>query len=227
MLNDNHNNNEEPILSLIQKIKDGTVDTRSISIEVRQSCVEVLIGEGYTETQVAQILHRSDKTIQRDVQDIRERNSLTPSVEFAKKIAGDILKKGLMHHDYLVRLSNGKDVSDADKIQARASAWHIIDGLIERLQSLGFMPLKPKELIGDIYHHYEGGDAKTYGQLKQDLKDIERVARETGTLDHKTEETIKLLQQRIEKAEIAQEIADFNKAKEKETNSEEGKHEQQ
>jgi len=202
---------EEPILSLIQQIKDGTLNPRTLSKDSRQNCVEVLIGEGYTESQVAQILQRSEKTIQRDVQDIRERNSLTPSIEFAKQIAGDIVKKGFADHDFLVRLSNSKGVSDVDKIQARAKAWDIFDRAIERLQSLGFMPLKPKEVIGDIYHHHEGGDNKTYAQLKEELKNIEKIAREAGTLDKDTEETIKLLEKKIEKAQIVEEMIDLKK----------------
>lgn len=204
---------EKPILSLIQQIRDGTLNPRTLSIDARQSCVEVLIGEGYTKSQVAEILQWSEKTIQRDVQDIRESNSLTPSIEFAKQIAGDMVKKGLAHHDYLVRISRGKEVSDADKIQAVTSAWNIVNDLIERLQTLGYLPLKPKEIVGDIYHHREGGDTKTYAQLKEELKNIERIAKEAGTLDKETEEGIKLLEKRIEKSEIAEEIIDLKKDK--------------
>ncbi|MBF0522218.1 MAG: hypothetical protein HQL24_04080 [Candidatus Omnitrophica bacterium] len=214
-------NQETPIISVIEDVRAGVVDPRTLTKEVRLSCVEVFVGEGYSEVQVAQILKRSEKTIQRDVREIRERNSLTPGIEFAKQMSGDIFKKGLAHHDYLVRLSNGKNVSDANKIQARVSAWRVLVELIERLQSLGLMPLKPKELVGDIYHHYEGGDTKAYSQLRKDLQEIERVSKETGTLDEKTEENIKLLQQKIEKAEIVEEISELTKKKDELQNNKE------
>ena len=218
---------EEPILSVIQKIKDGLLNPRLLDKETRQNCVEVMVGEGYGESQVAQVLQRSEKTIQRDIQAIHKRNSLTPNIGFVTQLVGDIVKKGLTHHDYLVRISRGKDVSYADKIQAVNSAWKIINELSERLQMLGFMPCKTQLVVSDVYHHQEGGETTTYAQLRQDLQDIERVARETGTLDPKAEEGIKLLQQRIEKAEIVEEIADLNKGKDGEPNTKENNHEQQ
>ena len=52
-------------------------------------------------------------------------------------------------------------------------------------------------------------DPARYLQLRQDLEAMESVANGTGTLDQKTEEDIKLLQRRIEKAEIAEEIEDL------------------
>ena len=220
------NQEESPHLSILQKIKDGELDPKTLSAELRKEFVEILKDEGYTTSQMAQIFGVTDRQIRRDVEGLKKKNSLVPSIEFAKEFVGDIVKKALVHHDYFVRLSNG-DIPPADKIQARASAWRIIEGLAEKLQTLGFLPLKPTTIVSDVYHHNEGGDTRTYEQLRQDLKDIERVARETGTLDPKTEESIKLLQQRIEKAEIVEEIADINKPKDSDQNQKENNDEQQ
>lgn len=93
--------------------------------------------------------------------------------------------------------------------------------MTEKLQTLGYLPMKPQETVSDIYHHNEEGDKRTYRDLRQDLQDIERVARETGTLDPKTETGIKLLQQRIEKAEIAEGIVDLKHDKDNENKKEE------
>jgi hypothetical protein len=216
---------ELSILAGLQKIKDGLLDPKAISKEDRQSYVEVLLGEEYTEVQIAEILKVSDKTIQRDIKDIREKNSLSPGVTQAKQIIGDFFKKAMLHHGRLVRLSREKGTSDENKIRAEFLSWTILKEMIAAMQSLGYLPLKPQEVVNDIYHHNEGGDSRTYEQLKQDLKDIERIARETGTLDPKAEEGIKLLQQRIEKAEIVEEIVDLNKSKEGNQNNKEDNHE--
>jgi len=216
---------ESPHLSILQQIKDGALDPKTLSAELRKEFVEILKDEGYTTSQMAQIFDVTDRQIRRDVEWVKKKNSLAPSIEFAKEMVGDMVKKALVHHDYLVRLSNG-DILPADKIQARVSAWRVIEGLAEKLQTLGFLPLKPTAIVSDVYHHNGGGDARTYEQLRQDLKDIERVARETGTLDPKTEESIKLLQQRIEKAEIVEEIADINKGKDGDQNQKENNDEQ-
>ena len=218
---------ESPHLSILQKIKDGEIDPKMLSAELRKEFVEILKDEGYTTSQMAQIFGVTDRQIRRDVEWVKKKNALTPSVEFAKEMIGDMVKKAMVHHDYLVRLSNNQDIPAADKIGARVSAWRIIEGLAEKLQTLGVLPLKPTATVSDIYHHNEGGDARTYEQLRQDLKDIERVARETCTLDPKTEESIKLLRERIEKAEIVEEVADLNKVKDGDNNQKEINNEHQ
>jgi len=214
------------ILTGLQRIKDGLLDPKTLSKEGRQPYVEVLFSEEYTEMQIAEILKVSEKTIQRDIKDIRDRNSLSPDVAQAKQIIGDFFKKALLHHSRLVRLSREQDISNDNKIQAEFFAWRILKEMVTVMQSLGYLPLKPQEIVSDIYHHQEGGDSRTYEQLKQDLKDIERVSRDTGTLDPKIENGIKLLQQRIEKAEIAENIADLNKVKEVNHIDKEDDHEQ-
>ena len=202
---------EKSVLSLIQEINDGMLNPKTLTQELRQDCVEALLFEGYTEIQIAQILQRSEKTIYRDVQAIRERNSLVPNIKFITQFIGSLVKKGLAHHDYLVRLSNGNSVSDADKIHARTAAWNILNELSERLQTIAYLPLKPKEITGDIYHHQGDDETKTYIQLKDELENIKRIAKEGGALDEGTERKLQQLENRIEKAEILDEIVDLKK----------------
>jgi hypothetical protein len=203
---------DEPILAVIQGIRDGTVKPRMLTIEVRQACVEALLNEGYSEIQAAQILQRCEKTIQRDIQVIHEKNALTPSLEFAKQFVGDVLRKGLAHHDYLVRLSNSGSASDSDKIQARASAWNIMNQLVERMQSLGYLPLRPREIVGDLFHHIDDqGVEKSFQDVRKAISDVIDVAQQCGTLTPELQENVNTLQQRVEKAEIVQQVEKLSK----------------
>jgi DNA-binding CsgD family transcriptional regulator len=203
---------ETPILAVIQDIRDGAVDPRTLTKDLRQSCVEVFIAEGYPEVQIAQILHRSEKTIQRDIQEIRTRNSVKPNVEFVQQFIGDVIKKGLSHHDYLVRISNVRETSDSDRIQARISAWRILNGLIERLQGLGYLPLRPKEIIGDLFHHTDDQNGeKSFQEVHRAINDVIDVANQCGTMTPELQENVKALQQRIEKAEIMEEVDKLSK----------------
>lgn len=43
MPNDNYDHDEQPILSLIQQIKDGTLNPKTLSKEIRQRCVDYLL----------------------------------------------------------------------------------------------------------------------------------------------------------------------------------------
>ncbi|MGA2775128.1 MAG: DeoR family transcriptional regulator [Candidatus Omnitrophota bacterium] len=229
MPDDNHDHDEQPILSLIQQIKDGTLNPKTLPKEVRQSCVEFLDSEGCMQhAQIAQFLKITDRTVRRDLEEIDDRNALTLDIKQSKRVLANMSQKAMVHHSYLMRLARSPDATIGEKAQAEFLAWRVLKEFVEKMQSVGYLPQKPQELISDIYHHSEGGDSKTYEQLKNDLQEIERVARETNTLDLKTEEGIKLLLQRIEKAEISEEIADLNKAKDGDSNNkEENNHEEQ
>ena len=207
---DNNNpmqDDEEPILSLIQQIKDGTLNPRTLTKELRQRCIELLTSEGYTEAQIAQILMRSEKTISRDLVDIRAQNAITPDINLAKQIVGDMFKKAMVHHKHLMRLARSPDSTNGEKSQSEFLAWRVLKEVVEKMQTLGYLPLKPQEIVEDIFHHVTNGDGEEgITEAKNMIGEIERAAKESGTLDSETEEKIKDLKIKIEQAEINQEI---------------------
>jgi hypothetical protein len=216
---------EKSILTIIQQIKEGSLNPQLLDKDTRRSCVDALKGESWTELNIAEFLRVSEKTVYRDLKIIRDKNSLTPNIAFVMEQVGDLVKKASALYDSLVRLSRGKEVSDDNKIGAVNSAWRILNEMTARLQTLGYMPLKTQ--VSDIYHHTEGGEVKTYTQLKEELQEIERIGKETGALDPKTEEGIKLLGQRIEKAEIAEKVVDIKKETDNKNKEEEKSHGEQ
>jgi transposase len=213
-------NNELPVLTFLQKIKDGLVCTKDIKKEARQQCVDVLYNDGYSTPQIAQIFAKSEKTIKRDLEEICARNSLSISTEFVKRVAGEVWQKASMHHSSLVRCARNKDASITEKVQAELAAWRVFDEAVGRLQTLGYLPVRPQQTMDNLIYYQEGGDVKTYIQLRQELSEIERIAQETGSLDDETIASIKLLEQRIEHADIAQTVSDLEKTKNNNTNKE-------
>ncbi len=196
------NPDEQPILTLIQRIKDNLFDPRLLTKDQRMQCVEILSGEALTEATIAQILKVSIKTIARDIQTVRERNALTPNINFAKQIAGELVHKARLHHGYLMRLARNKDASTGEKTQAEFFAWRVLNEMIERLQSLGYLPLRPQEIVGDLYHHMADDSEKSLEEIKKMIIEIEVVSKETGEMSPEAEEELKRLKARIEKAEI-------------------------
>ena len=98
---------ETTILNVIQRIKDRTIEPKTLDKETRHGCIEVLIGEGYTQAQIAQILKCSDKTIHRDCKEIRKKNSFAPNVEQAKELVGEVVFMAMQHHSRLVQMAKG------------------------------------------------------------------------------------------------------------------------
>lgn len=215
------NPEEQPILTIIQRIKDNLLDPKLLSKEQRQQCVEVFSAEGLTEVTIAQILNVSTKTISRDLQAIRERNALTPNVDLAKQIIGEYAHKMRIHHAYQMRLARSKEASVSEKIQSEYYASIILNQFIERLQSLGYLPLRPQHMVGDLFHHVADDSERSFDEIKKMVIEIETVSIETGKMSPEVEEELNNLKAKIAKAEIyyqadklSQKQKDFNPKKE-------------
>jgi hypothetical protein len=196
-----------PIFSLIQQLKDESLDPRTLPKELRQQCVEVLWTEGYGESSMAQILKRSEKTIKRDLQDIREKNALSPNLELARQIIGETVQRARLHQGYLVRLARSKDATVSEKAQSEYLAWKVQKELVEKMQSLGYLPSRPQEITGDIYHHMSlQEEERSFDEVRAMLSEIEGVARETGTFTDELGKEIQVLNAKIEKAEVVLQV---------------------
>jgi hypothetical protein len=174
-------NQEQPVMVLIQAIKEGRTDPQTIGKELRQRCVEVFMGEGYTIANMAQILKKSEKTIKRDVQEIREINALTPDIELVSKIAGELLCYGHTHRNFLMRLARGKDGTVSEKAQAEYYAYLVSADLITKLQSLGYLPSAPRSVVGDIFHHMDKDGANDIAGLQNEIIEMERIVEAAGS----------------------------------------------
>jgi hypothetical protein len=199
-------NDGRPSAAVLQQLKDGSINPKALTVEERQQCVEVCILEGYTIHQIAQLFRCSEKTISRDIAAIRERNAMTPNLEFAKQMVGDVYQKIMSHHDYLVRLAKNSDASVAEKVGAIFAACKALTDLVELFQSVGYMPLRPQQITGDIYHHKADEEARSLVELKGELAEFERAAVETGLLDETARLQMKLIEKKIEEAEITQQL---------------------
>jgi len=203
---------EGAIISIIQGIKDGTRDPKSLTKEERQQCVEVCILEGYSVSQITQLFNCSEKTVRRDVADIRVRNALTPNIEFVKQVVGELYSKGINHHGYLMRLARSKEASISEKTQAEYAAWRVLKDLTDKLQSVGYVPLRPQEVVGDLYHHIDEQNLeKSFQDVRKALSDVIDVAQQCGTLTPELQENVNSLQQRVEKAELVQQVEKLSK----------------
>ncbi|MEI6092919.1 MAG: ECF-type sigma factor [bacterium] len=171
---------DEPILSLIQGVKDGRVDPSTIDKDIRIKCVEVLWLEGYKISEMAQVLKCSDKTIKRDLNEIREINAISPDVNLAKTIIGEYLLKARNSHSYLSRLARSKEGSINEKAQAEYYAHMVASDSISKLQSLGYLPNAARAVVGDIFHHYNtDNEAEDLKIITQEIIDLESICPES------------------------------------------------
>lgn len=200
------NDGEASAVKLLQEINSGITDPKLLDKQDRQLCVEMLVSEGYTHFQIAQVLKCSEKTISRDMKDIRQHNELTPNLEFAKQFIGEVFQKAMNHNNYLMRLARMKDASISEKMQSEFAAWKVLKELTEKLQSLGYLPSRPAEVIGTFYHHSDGSEDDSPDAMRKMLLNIEQTAKDADLLDSEMINKIDMLKARIHQSEITSDI---------------------
>jgi len=219
MSKDSREHDEQPIFSLIQQIKDGTVDPETINMELRKRGVDALQREGYSVSAMAQIFKKSERTIRRNLDAIWEDGKLKPAVELAQKIVGEYIAFARIHRGHLMRLARTKEASVSEKAQSEYLAFKVFAELIAKLQTLGYLPSKPQAIVGDIFHHVENAEQDmSLPELKAMVVDIVNTAKETNTLTPELEQEAESLKSKIEKTEVISQVKNF---KEKNSKKEE------
>lgn len=132
---------------LIQRIKLGTLDPGLLSKEQRQLCVEALFFESVSMSGIAQFLKVTDRTIRRDLTDIRQRNSLDPDPTLVREIVGEYVLFTRMHKGNLMKLARNSAASTGERTQAEYYAYLVGADMITKLQSLGYLPKSADALV--------------------------------------------------------------------------------
>ena len=173
----NKEDETKPVLNLIQDIKDGKLNPKTLGKDLRQTCVEAFLSEGYSVPSMAQILKRSDKTIRRDIDEIREKNALSPDINLAKKIVGTMYCYWAVHRDHLMRLARNKDASVSERAQAEYYAHRVSIEIVSKLQTMGYLPLVSQQLVSDIFWHSdEKALSEKIHSLKGEVKELEALS---------------------------------------------------
>lgn len=162
----------EPILSLIQQLKDRTRSIKTVDEETRLECVQVLHAEDYTASQIAQVFNMSDRQIRRYTQKLREQGALIADEQWAREFLGDLERRVQHNVGYLIRLSRDKDTPATEKIQAVAEAMKLLFDLAKLLQSTGNLPLQPQVIGAEVHHHLSS-------LSEQDVVDLEAAVKES------------------------------------------------
>lgn len=214
---------EKPVLTLLQQLKDGSVHPGTLTREQRQQCVEVLFLEGYSIPQIAQVVEKSEKTVKRDIADVRLRNAASPSPELARQLIGHFFMKWEAHQASLVRLARSQEGSVAERVQAERHAWDVLKGGIELLQSLGYLPQRPQQVTGEFIHHLDADDKEQpIETAERKILEVLASAEETSGLSPEVAKELPELQRRLEEAKILRKAQDLLEQQRKPDEGKEG-----
>ncbi|MBF0387581.1 MAG: hypothetical protein HQL20_06965 [Candidatus Omnitrophica bacterium] len=171
----NPEKNEQPAYDFLQKLKDGKVDPSTVSVAQRQGYIEILILEGHSVLQLAQLFKRTEHTIRADLREIRDTNRLKPSIELAEKMIAEFVTYSRVHRDHLMRLARKTDASVSERSQSEYLAFKTTSETIVRLQSVGYLPSRPVTVVGDIFHH-AGDPADQLEELNRQIAELGQMA---------------------------------------------------
>lgn len=165
-----------PAARIIQQIKDGLIDAEKLPLEPRQLVVECMLMQIVPIPKIAAFLKTSDRTIQRDKQEINERNSRKPSPDYAMQLIAEYQRKRDAVQEQLMAVSKSEETDPQSKALAAASLWNIIRDDVKLLQGMGYLPEHPFRFEGVITQNNE----RNVPKLKEELAEAEKSAAQVG-----------------------------------------------
>lgn len=191
---------ERSILDLILEIKEGTANPHLISAEDRQACVAHLGAEGLSVPEIAQFLKRNERTITRDRKALQEAAALEHDPSLAGRFAGQLLGEATLCIDRIRRVSRDRDTPPAVKVDAERSCFGIMSDLVQRLQSLGYLPTATQRLQADLTHNI--GEIPTFEVLQAEVKRVTHAAAMSGDVPPE----VKQLEEVVARAALAAQV---------------------
>jgi hypothetical protein len=101
--------------------------------------VEFLLLEGLPQGAIAQFLKKSDRTIRRDVEDVRKSYKITKNVIMTSNILADFIFNAKVHQAHFMRLARSNGASASEKTKAEAEAWKVGKEVLQELSYIGLL----------------------------------------------------------------------------------------
>jgi transposase len=174
---------ESSTLALLQRVRAGEIDAASLAPAERQRLVEHLKLEGVTVTQVAEIMRVSERTIARDLKEVRARRAESLDELDTKQVIGTMMAQAEAHRSRLMRIAREPGAGAMAQVQAERGAWEITRDVVDTLFKTGFLAPGP---------HAEGavGDEEDAAALVAEIGRVVQVFERARPEDAETARTL-------------------------------------
>ncbi|GAI87450.1 unnamed protein product, partial [marine sediment metagenome] len=139
-------------LALLQDIRNGSIDPKSLRPDERRPLVALLMAEGQSTAEIAHVLKASDRIIQLDKRALREENTITKDPKLVKQMVGRLVAEADLCIQRIRKFARGKDTPASVKVDGEHRCFQIFEKTTERLQSLGFLPTAAQKIEADLTH---------------------------------------------------------------------------
>jgi len=122
---------------LIRQLKAGQIVGKGVPVDSRQECVQRLWLEGLANAEIAELFDKNERTIRRDLAEIRKRNAIHPSPQIIAEMLGELLLQSQASNTRLQRVSRDSRTSPSDQIAAERAIAESLNNLLKRFHSIG------------------------------------------------------------------------------------------
>ena len=190
---------DEPLLRIVQSLKDGSLSGKALEKEIRQEVVDFLRLEGTSVAGIAQVLGVSDRTVKRDTEEAKKRNGLKINPAFVGEMAGELLRKAGQHWQALKSIARSQSSTTDQKIMAEKMAWEVELGLCRELREMGYLPSAPKALVGQFSHQVNINADNTWDDLFQQYLQLKEIAVDrNGVVDAEVQRALAAIEPTIQ-----------------------------
>jgi len=198
----------ERTLSLLQKIQAGTVDPKCIRPAERRPIVSYLMADGYSTTDMAQILKVSDRSIERDKKAIREANALAADPELIEQMVGRLVCEAELSVQRIRKAARDKNTPQAVKVDAEHRCYQIVSDMIVSLQRLGYLPMATARLQADFTHNI--GQIPDFSQMQTEVQRLRQITGEIQGIDPQLIEQLNEIETQLGKVKLVNQIENIS-----------------
>ncbi len=201
-------NDEPQTLALLQKIKAGQIEPKSIGKTERMLLVCFLMTEGNSNAEIAHLLKVSDRSIERDKQAIRKTNALAADPELVEQMVGRLVCGGELSIQRIRKAARDKNTPQAVKIDAEHRCYQIISDMIASLQRLGYLPTATPRLQADFTHNI--GQIPDFSQMQAEVQRLRQITGETQGTDPQLTEQLNQIETELVKVKLVNQIENIS-----------------
>lgn len=199
---------EERTISLLQKIQAGCISPKCIRPDERRLIVCYLMADGYSTAEIAQILKVSERSIERDKKALRQANAIVAGPQMVEQMGGRLVSEAELRVQRIRRAIRDKNTPLSVKVDAENRCFKIINQMIISLQRLGYLPTAVSRLQADVTHNI--GQIPEFSQIELEFQRLKRISGECQGTDPQLAERFNLLQAKIEKVSLVNELSDVS-----------------
>ncbi|MCI0363057.1 MAG: hypothetical protein L0219_04200 [Phycisphaerales bacterium] len=146
---------EPTTLATIRGLRERTITGKGLPANVRRLCVAHLTAEGYSAAEIAEIMTLSERTIIRDRKAIQEAYAIEPDPKLVPQFVGRLVMEADLVINRMWRAARDKGAEPGTRIDAEHRCYQVISDVLQRLQSLGYMPTAAQRVEASLKHQID------------------------------------------------------------------------